>query len=153
MYKYLISLSLIAMLLLALSGCGQKEQQEPVDDQQEEITQAQDDKAKKFEGMDDYTKNPLVGKAVCLNMMVAGKEMKDFKMDHDKAKELVNEGQQIVIVSGGKTYFVYDKDGKPASGKLVDFLEVEGVQYFGHAKKGDGINIFIVDKIEKSEKI
>jgi adenylylsulfate kinase-like enzyme len=88
---------------------------------------------------------PIKGQVVSLNDLVLNGKGRITK---DQAKELAEQGNPIVFLSGKTVYFVYNEDGSFAGKKLANYANNEVVGIVGKTKKVNGLNILIASIIE-----
>lgn len=88
---------------------------------------------------------PIRGQVVSLNDLVLNGKGRVTK---DQAKELAEQGNPIVFLSGKTVYFVYNEDGSFAGKKLANYANNETVGIVGITRKVNGLNILIASMIE-----
>jgi len=88
---------------------------------------------------------PIKGQVVSLNDLVLNGKGRITK---DQAKELAEQGNPIVFLSGKTVYFVYNEDGSFAGKRLANYANNEVVGIVGKTKKVNGLNIIIASIIE-----
>jgi len=88
---------------------------------------------------------PIRGQVISLNDLVLNGKGRVTK---DQAKELAEQGNPIVFLSGKTVYFVYNEDGSFAGKKLANYANNEVVGIVGKTKKVNGLNILIASIIE-----
>ena len=92
---------------------------------------------------------PTTGVVVDLAKALVTDAPKLSKADADK---LIAEGQTVVLKVGtgksAKYYFVVNKDGSLATKNLAKFADAKGVNVYGKATKGAGINYIKADDIK-----
>jgi hypothetical protein len=87
------------------------------------------------------------GKIVSLDDVLKAK--KDLQLTKEQATELHTKGSPIVFMVGSKIYFVQNADGSFAFKKLADYAHNKTVAIIGKIKTVKGINLLIMDSIEK----
>lgn len=143
MKKILILAGFIGILMFGTQAC-QQEAKQPAVQEQVEVKQAE---ATPAADPNDFTTTPLAGSVVCLDAKLDPKNA----VNEDTAVKMAKMGSFYAVEANGKTYVVINKaDNTSVAEKLAENINKK-INLFGMAKEVDGINFFMLDKMEVAQ--
>lgn len=143
MKKFLVALSVFGVLMLGVNSC-QQEQKQP--EKTEVAVQKEEPKVETTVDPNDFTKTPLAGEIVSLDNAVKND---NAVLTPESAKKIADQGGLLVVSANGKFYMILNKADNSSAIKNLAEMAGKKVNFFGMAKEVNGINFFMMEKMEE----
>lgn len=134
----------VGLLLIGFSAC----QQQPKPEEKETPTMEEALKEQAPADPNDFTVNPLAGSVISLDDAVAGSTE---PLNIDVAAKNAQLGALILFSANGTNYVVINKADNKYAGKALAEMAGKKVNLFGLVKPVNGVNFFIMEKMEEAK--